>query len=1041
MKKTQIRFFSILLACLLICAPVSQVFAETAYDASMGVSGQLLFPKDSLVSTAGLVMLDGAEQPLAEGGVWVNTDEEKVFTANSAEDGTIHLTQAGYLLTVEGGVSEYKDSEKQELADNHYEFLEWEMPLETDPTKDLACFEADAEVRLIADEPEAGMQFAGWVTETEGVVLEDPQSMETVFVMPDKKVEIFAVYVPEAVQSEEIPSEEIPMEEVPMEEIPMEEIPMEEIPVEDIQQEESVVDIPVDSGDLAVIEDVMYTASVNYGAGSGSYTAGTWVTVTADDRTAEGLMFNGWYVDSMNAALDNAAAATAGFTMPESDVMLTATYAEIPPVTYHLTVNDGTVADEAAAALGLDPVSEGSFEAGTWVTVTADDRMAENLAFIGWYVDSMNASLDDASAATVGFAMPEGDVIITATYAEIPEPVTEAPVTEAPETEAPVTEAPVTEAPVTEAPETEAPQTEAPVTEAPQTEAPATEAPQTEVMQTEVVEEIPIQIETNQADAGEQQETNQPVTMYSVAVTNGNGSGEYAPGNPVYIEATVPEGFVFTSWKVTPETVILKDAFAATTEFTMPAENVTVEAQYTEKTYKVTLTDAVFAEDGTAEKSFKAGETVTVTASDLTNAGKKFTGWSVLNAADQTDAGISLGDAPGTQISFTMPAKDLTVSQTSELLPNTYTVQVSNGLINGSATTMTVEEGTVIDVAANPGPTGQAFAYWRINDGSFDMGEATYSESIRITVTQNLNILAVYEGIEYAVNVKNGYSDYSTCAAGSVVTITANPAPEGKVFDHWKVKSENASLADAYSATTTFTMPQGDVSVVAKYRQITYQVTVENGKADQDAYFAGDTVTITSNYPASGREFSKWDAVTGNVTFESAGRWKTTFVMPAADVAVRATYKDGPSSAANAIQELIAGGEYLAGSTIKFTAYGAGMDNTNPNPGDYRYRPSGYQISNVTGTWQAAPYTTSMTIKASGEYTLKVIFNKDVYNGEHWVSEGTSDAKSATFYVVTEAEGVDTGDETPLIAVIAIAAVSCLLFIVLMILFIKRRRR
>ena len=32
------------------------------------------------------------------------------------------------------------------------------------------------------------------------------------------------------------------------------------------------------------------------------------MTVTANDRTAEGYQFGGWYVDSMNASLDDAAA-------------------------------------------------------------------------------------------------------------------------------------------------------------------------------------------------------------------------------------------------------------------------------------------------------------------------------------------------------------------------------------------------------------------------------------------------------------------------------------------------------------------------------------------------------------------------------------------------------------------------------------------------------------------------------------------------------------------------------------------------------------
>lgn len=236
-------------------------------------------------------------------------------------------------------------------------------------------------------------------------------------------------------------------------------------------------------------------------------------------------------------------------------------------------------------------------------------------------------------------------------------------------------------------------------------------------------------------------------------------------------------------------------------------------------------------------------------------------------------------------------------------------------------------------------------------------------------------------------------------------------------------------------------MPDDHVSVTAKYKKVRYQVSVQNGSADQDYYYYGDTVTVTSKYPAGGRIFDKWTPENGKAEFADASNWKTTFVMPANDVTVAANYKDGPSTDDNQILDIVAGGEYYTGDTIKFSAAGAGMSNTDPNPGDYRYRPSGYQIGNVTGTWKDEPFTTSMAINATGEYTLKVIYNKDIYDGNSWVSDGTSDAKSVTFKVVTKAASVATGDETPIAVVIAIAAVSCVLFIALLTVVIVRRRR
>lgn len=55
------------------------------------------------------------------------------------------------------------------------------------------------------------------------------------------------------------------------------------------------------------------------------------------------------------------------------------------------------------------------------------------------------------------------------------------------------------------------------------------------------------------------------------------------------------------------------------------------------------------------------------------------------------------------------------------------------------------------------------------------------------------------------------------------------------------------------------------------------------------------------------------------------------------------------------------------------------MGNTNPNPGDYRYRPTGYAIGNVNGSYNNSSYKTTMSISTTGKYTLTVNFTKDVY--------------------------------------------------------------
>ena len=77
---------------------------------------------------------------------------------------------------------------------------------------------------------------------------------------------------------------------------------------------------------------------------------------------------------------------------------------------------------------------------------------------------------------------------------------------------------------------------------------------------------------------------------------------------------------------------------------------------------------------------------------------------------------------------------------------------------------------------------------------------------------------------DYAVTVTGGTASVGAgtpitkATMGTTVTLTANAAPDGKVFDKWVVESDSITLADANSATTTFTMPAGAVSVKATYR-------------------------------------------------------------------------------------------------------------------------------------------------------------------------------------------------------------------------------
>ena len=112
-------------------------------------------------------------------------------------------------------------------------------------------------------------------------------------------------------------------------------------------------------------------------------------------------------------------------------------------------------------------------------------------------------------------------------------------------------------------------------------------------------------------------------------------------------------------------------------------------------------------------------------------------------------------------------------------------------------------------------PEGKQFKCWSVDGKEKAVGD-------KITVSADTTVKAVWEDIEYTVTVTNGTASVSKAAAGTTVTLTANTAPSGQVFDKWVVESGGITLADATSATTTFTMPAGDVSVKATYHTHSY---------------------------------------------------------------------------------------------------------------------------------------------------------------------------------------------------------------------------
>ena len=195
-------------------------------------------------------------------------------------------------------------------------------------------------------------------------------------------------------------------------------------------------------------------------------------------------------------------------------------------------------------------------------------------------------------------------------------------------------------------------------------------------------------------------------------------------------------------------------------------------------------------------------------------------------------------------------------------------------------------------------PEGKQFKGWSTSaDGSVISG-TTYE------VSSDTTFYAIWESKEYSIIVTDGKatigagSEISKAEQGTTITLTANAAPDGKVFDKWVVESGSATLEDANSETTTFIMPDSEVSVKATYKNApvtTYSLTTQvNGghgtiSASKTGLTEGSTETVIFT-PDDGYEI---DLVTVNGVATDVHS-NTLNVTMDADKTVIVTYKAIP---------------------------------------------------------------------------------------------------------------------------------------------------
>lgn len=219
-----------------------------------------------------------------------------------------------------------------------------------------------------------------------------------------------------------------------------------------------------------------------------------------------------------------------------------------------------------------------------------------------------------------------------------------------------------------------------------------------------------------------------PVSTGTVSL----GATSIAEGSTTTITATPNDGYRFVDWSVSGTGSSVTNTTSASTTFVMGTADATVTANF-EAIPTHTLSSVADPVDGgtidLGATSVREGATTTATASS--NAGYKFTGWSI------SGTGASLSSTSSNPTTVTMGTADATVTANFEAV-DTHEIKWSvNGVI---VKTENVEENTAIDFAAPTSgvPVGYVFKGWVIGanriDGATDIApSANYVTSANST--------------------------------------------------------------------------------------------------------------------------------------------------------------------------------------------------------------------------------------------------------------------------------------------------------------------
>ena len=311
---------------------------------------------------------------------------------------------------------------------------------------------------------------------------------------------------------------------------------------------------------------------------------------------------------------------------------------------------------------------------------------------------------------------------------------------------------------------------------------------------------------------------NGSVTVVNATETAEDGTPLFYKDEPVMLSIAPDEGYMLSALSIngTPATVAVGED---TYTFAQPEGDVTITAAFEMRNEHTVAFDANggsepedLPEEATtampAKKVLHGSEYYLPECEFIAPEGKQFKAWEIGGTEYPVNAPVTV-------------TSDITVKalwKDAPPAPAEYTVRFNANGGGGTMADVTGVSGSyTLPSCGFTEPEGKQFKGWSTSaDGSVISG-TTYE------VSSDTTFYAIWESKEYSIIVTDGKatigagSEISEAAQGTTITLTANAAPDGKVFDKWVVESGNTTLEDANSETTTFIMPDSEVSVKATY--------------------------------------------------------------------------------------------------------------------------------------------------------------------------------------------------------------------------------